>query len=853
MRSALRLIWALDVRHLVAHRARLALSAVGISAGVALAVAVSSLGSSIDASLEAIAEAAATRANVEVRPNARGRLPAEVLRDVRGVRGVQRAGATVESYTRLRSGEGAERVLVLGFDQGVLELQPEAVDPGTFEAADPFGLMLPRALAEDLGLEAGDVVEVAAPDGWREITVGALLPPGTADRGRIAVAAIGVVQDLLDRGNTVDTIYVEADDPQTVIPRIQDAVGELGQAGPTAFRQDQIGRLLEGATTTFNTAAVVALFVGGFLVYNTMAMAAVERVQEAALLRAVGARRRQVFTLFLAEGGVLGLVGSGLGLLGGTFLARVLLVQRGGPLSDVFPVDITRVSFDPLQLTAAGVAGVVASVVAAYLPARRVARADPARALGPTGALEDPTARPRRAFEVAGVLLVVAGIPITAVGFVQDRNSAALGGLVVFLAGVALLIRTIVPIVARIATAPARDRRAPTPGLVRLAIGEILRSPGRTAFTVGAVVLALSLVVGFAIFQASFAQTFRLRFGEILRADLYVRAATWRPLGSDVPLDASLADELSEVPGVAVAYPFRATTTTVEDPATGVDEAAIVLAFDFSAFTELPDLPPDVREENTRWARLLAPENRVLVSSSVPPQLGYEVGGTIPVPTPTGIHDLEIIDTFDDPSAFIPELYLDYADYAELWGAPVADAFPIGLEPGADRAIVEGEIRERFGDRYGVEVDTREEYQDRVNSLIEGTLGLISSVQLVALVVAALGLANTLLISTLERRRDLGVLRAVGMRRRQVRRMVLTEALLVGGFGVILAWGLGTVIGVGMRGLVQAQIGLPVTLVLPLWGFAAAGLLGLGSAALAAVYPAHRASAVDVVEALHYE
>jgi putative ABC transport system permease protein len=150
-------------------------------------------------------------------------------------------------------------------------------------------------------------------------------------------------------------------------------------------------------------------------------------------------------------------------------------------------------------------------------------------------------------------------------------------------------------------------------------------------------------------------------------------------------------------------------------------------------------------------------------------------------------------------------------------------------------------------------VDTNEQYLDLLSASVRSVQQLIGSVQLVAVIVAALGLANTLFISTLERRRDLGVLRAVGMLRGQVRRMVAIEALLLGALGVLLAWGLGTLIGLGMYAFTRTQLGIGFGVVFPLLGYAGAAVLGMVAALLASMYPADRAARLDVVAALQYE
>ncbi|HVL80009.1 MAG TPA: hypothetical protein VM840_00275, partial [Actinomycetota bacterium] len=194
MRATVRLVWALDARHLTAHRARLALGVFGVAAGVALAVAVSSLGSSIDASLQGIASAAASRANLEVRGTSAVGIGASTLPAVEKVAGVRAAGATVESYARLRNGERTVRALLMGVSSGIFDLAPEAVTRQDFEVVDEFGLFLPQGLADDLGLSAGDAFEVSTPTGWQRQRVGAIVR-GDGAGGRIAVGALGVVQN----------------------------------------------------------------------------------------------------------------------------------------------------------------------------------------------------------------------------------------------------------------------------------------------------------------------------------------------------------------------------------------------------------------------------------------------------------------------------------------------------------------------------------------------------------------------------------------------------------------------------------------------------------------------------------
>jgi putative ABC transport system permease protein len=414
-------------------------------------------------------------------------------------------------------------------------------------------------------------------------------------------------------------------------------------------------------------------------------------------------------------------------------------------------------------------------------------------------------------------------------------------GFAITLAGIALLIPIGVPLVARVLLGRlSRGRR--TPSLARFAAGEVLRAPGRTSFTTGAVLLSLALVVGFSITQTSYTRAFDLEFESILSADLYARTPTWRPFGSDVALDEGIADEIEEIPGVAASWPFRLMPISIDD------QPVVVITYDVDEYSRYARLSEEAKREQVASARALRDPNAILASPSLLVQTDRQIGDEIELATPTGRQRLRIAGTLEDPSAVTPEIVFDYETFKRVWGVGGSDNFAVVVEDGADVAAVRASIARRLA-RYDLQIDTAQQYRDLVGGLVGSVTQLIGSVQLVAVIVAGLGLANTLLISTLERRRDLGVLRAVGMLRKQLRRMVAIEALLIGGLGVLLAWGLGTLIGFGMFTFLESQLGMR----LPVSAYVGAAVLGLAAAVIASLYPAQRAARIDVVEALQYE
>lgn len=870
MRAAARIVWSLGVRHLLSYRLRLSLSALGVASGVALAIAVSSLGSSIEASLKQVAESTASGANLEVRPPGGGMLAPDTADVVRSVPGIRAAGSVVEALTTVRAGGRSANALAVGLDPDVAELQPGGPDVAERAAErifaeaeamldepfgpeamlapertppDPFGLAMSRSLARELDVGEGDRVQIASSTGWRTISISSV---GTDGSASTIAGSIDVVRDALGRPDGADVVYARSDDPRSVLPAVQRAIGPRGVAGPPALRSGQIRRLLGSATVLLALAGVATLFVGGFLVYNTMSMAAVERAGEAAIMRAVGATRRQVFSLHCAEGALLGAIGSVAGVAGGVALSGQILGSRGSTIREVYPVDITRLSLRPRDLAVAWAIGVVAALAASFLPARRVARADPAPLLGPAGSLEDPVERSHRVALALGLALFTAGVAAILYVLSVHKLEQTTWGLTACLAGVALLIRPGIPAAARFLLGPLASESSRAAGVVRLAAGETLRSPGRTAFTVGAVMLALALAIGINLGTQSFSRTFNSTFEDLLRADLYVRSQTWRPIGSGVPLDASVADQIRAVPGVHSVYPFRTATGTLDG------RPVLMITWDFKTFSELPGMRGFWKREARREYLALREPGSVLVSSSVPIQLGYRVGDHVEIPTPSGAARLKITGTVPDPSAINPALFLEFAEFRRLFGSNAADVFPTSVERGASVEVVKSAIEQRLPG-LGLRVDTRRQYVDRVSGLMGAFLGLVSSLLVVVVLTAGLGLANTLILSTLERRRDLGVLRSVGMRRSEVRRMVAAEALIVGALGTLFALAIGTALGYLFTTGSEGQLGVPVSFRPAPMAYLQGIALGTIGAVVASAWPAWRAARLDVVDALRYE
>ncbi|MFN2388274.1 MAG: FtsX-like permease family protein [Actinomycetota bacterium] len=849
-----------NLRHLRERRLRSALTVTGVAAGVALVFSISVINATLLSSFRSSLRAVAGAAEIEVAGADQTGLPADAVTRVAAVEGVEQAVPVVRTLAAVGGPDGRHRVMFLGVTPAFAGLFPS--DPGPLGRVvvqggfgpDGRGVLLGTAAIEVLGARVSDRVAVETPSGARRVTVAGSIgggPVAAFNGGRIAVMLLPAAQELFARGGQVDSIYVVVD-PDADVAEVEGAIGRTlggaGIVGAPGERERGLERVFSSLSTLLSLAGTVALFVALFVVYNTMSMSLAERRRELAMALALGATRSQLFAATLVEAVVIGTIAAVAGVAGGLLLAR-MLVEQAIEGYRILPISGSGAAVvAPTQALIAALGGIAVSLAGALVPARRVLAVAPIEALRPDAAYEWRAGTRHARAAALGVAVVAVALAVAtffAYVVAPERKWLVTLGMVFGMVAVTSLLPLVVPLGVRLIR-PLLRRSAGTVG--RLAGDSLATNPGRTTFTVAALVLTLGMVLGVGSALASYQRQIELTAGALIGAPLYVTAESFSGLTSDQPLSLGLQPELEAVPGVAFVYPLRFVLLNVGDEqgvmyAISVEEALREGATTaLSAITDDPDAFLDGLSAGD-----------IAVSHLTARRHDLSVGDELVLPTPSGARAFEVASVFDDLSS-LDTIYMDDRIYRKLWRDDKVDEFGVLLDPGASL----GEVRAGLQDavrRTGTpaRVYEKRELVGRILELIAGTFSLARGIQLAALVVALVTIANTMFTAVLERRWEMGLQRAVGMSETQLRREVLVEAAAIGSLGGAGGAVVGTITGYVMTLSMEVQFAWDIPFRPPLALGAAAILAGIVLAAGAGLVPSRLAGRAPIIESLRYE
>ncbi len=831
-------MFTLTIKELFARKMRLLSTVFAVLLGVTLMAGTLVFTDTLTASANNVLEDA--RAGIDAMVRAKSdvdvaygqtgtRMDADVIGTVRGVDGVKDAALQVTGYAQLVDANGAvvgdqEQAPAFGFNWiDVAALNPFVIDVGRAPASEGE-IVIDRGSADEGHFHVGDTATVLTREAPVELTIVGIAKFGTADSPGGATAVLFTdadAQRYLSSAGQVDGVAVEAVDgisQEEMVTRLSAAVPDLEVVtGATLVSEDQSAFSASfGPFKIFLLVfAFVAVFVGAFMINNTFSITVAQRTKQLAMLRALGASRRQVLRSVMTEAVAIGVAGSAAGLAAGIGVAaglKAMFVAIGVKLPEG-PMVIS-----PGSMLISAAVGISVTVVSAWLPARRAGRVPPVAALRDLSV--DRTGSSRRrpiigaSVTAVGIALLLAGLGGAGIQLV------GLGALVAFL-GVAVLG----PVLARpvIGAFGVVVGRRGVSG--EMAIHNARRNPKRTARTASSLMIGVALVAFIAVVVASVKNSFGGNLKETFTGSHIVDSGASDGRGG---FSHELASGMNADPKVDVVSESRVSTAIVdgsERMLSGFTASTIGQIFDLGTVEgDLSNLGP----------------NGLAVDADTAAKRGWTIGTEVPVTFASGQQTFVVRATFDNAAEWLGKEFVDISAF---------DTFqPDQLDYRVYAIGDDATIRDLAGGYPSTEVLDADQYLARVTGELDMMVGVIYALLALAVIIALLGIANTLALSIFERTRELGLLRAVGMIRSQLRTTIRWEAIMIALFGTTLGLAVGSFFGWASVRALRSQGFEHFTY--PLGNIAVITIIACVAGAIAAIAPARRATRLDVLNAL---
>jgi putative ABC transport system permease protein len=774
--------------------------------------------------------------------------PADILGKVETLPGVRLAQGSIEDQARLvdKSGKPIGKA-----DDGIAI----AVDPSAEQSLNPLQLVtgqwpsgdgqvaIDKATAEKDHFEVGETVGAFANGPLRTYRISGIVAFGSVDSigsSTITVFDLPTAQRLFDKQGKFDLIRVGAKEGVTdaeLLRQIRPLLSETTQVKTAAAQATSDSKDTQEGMNFMKYFLLgfggIALFVGSFVIANTLAITVAQRMRELATLRTLGASRRQVLGSVVLESVAVGIVGSIVGLFLGLGIAvglKQILAATGVELPD------GGIVFSPRTIIVSLAVGTLIALLASLRPALRATRIEPIAAVREGAVM--PKSRYARYALPTSATVAAAAVGLFSYGVFAEgleiklRLLALIAGVLLLFVGVAMVASRVVRPLAFLLGAPAA-RFGGTAG--RLARQNAVRNPARTASTAAAVMIGLALITFVAVIGQGFRSSFTSSVNELFVADYAVTA------GNNA-LTNKAAEATAKAPGVEAVSEIRAAEADL------AGKSILVNGVDGN-LTKVVDM---------KWAS---------GSSSVPARLGRDgafikkryaedhslsVGSPLRVATPTGqTLELRVEGIFDEPKGGSP--FGDVAISTATFDASFAthsNEFTLLNIRGGPTAENTARLDQAVAAFPDAEVETQAEFKDGQLAELTTALKMLYALLGLSVIVSLFGVINTLVLSVFERTREIGMLRAIGMNRRQVRRMIRHESIVT----ALIGSALGIAIGIFLAGLTSLALSdYGIVFAIPYGSLAAFVAVAILAGTLAAILPARRASRLNVLRALQYE
>lgn len=870
-------------RHLTGHPSRTALTVIGIALGVAVAIAIHAANVDVLTSFEESVLSVAGSATLQVTGDELG-LDETIVEAIRAHPAVVSAMPVLHLTGSVVTASGDRRPLTL-IALDLFDLDVKRVRLKTDTARDtldtilmPNAVFLGRRAAREWGAQIGSTIEVAVGGRRYQLVMkGSTEPEGrsTSTWDALGVMDIAAAQSLFGLVGRLDRIDVTTE-PHASVETVRRELQAMLPAGVRvarpAGRTEQVERMVQAFQLNLTVLSSVSLLVGLFLVYNAASFSVVQRRREIGILSAMGLSKYGIALLFVFESVVVGMMGGLLGTAGGLILARALIDRLTRTISDLYvPLESAAIPASLLQFLADTPAvlwleglllGVGISVLGALIPSGDAARTPAAKVLAP-GDYEIVQRGRTGVTAVVGLVFLLLAAALAVPGPVMGLPLFGYASALALLLGLSCVIPLMLKgfsagVLMASGSHQVEGRTSRLPFWARLAAEQVGRAPGRNAVTISAMMVGMAIMVGVGTMVGSFRDTVQLWIDQTIVADFILAPTNWlqgHEAGQVAErLPAFVAEEVARTPGVAAVDPYRDVTIDVRGHRTALVSRDLALHAERSRYLFTAGQSSEILQRTLK-------EQGVVVSEVLARTFGLRVGESLELTTPTGVYTFPVVGIFYDYATDGGKIVMDRALYRRLWRDENVTVVAVYLARDADPGAVRRAIEQRLFDAVGSGenrippvVIANHEVKREVMAIFDRTFTVTYALELIAIIIAVLGIINTLVTSVLQRRREFAVLRSMGTTPGHVRRLMLWESAYLGVLGAALGVLGGLLLSLLLVHVINKQsFGWTIQFSIQPVILVQSAAIAVLAAILAGYLPARWAARQPIVDGLRYE
>lgn len=867
--SLLRLVGKVSLPRLREHPLRTSLTIGGVMLGVAVLIAVTLVNRSILKSIRAAVDDISGKADLQITVGSGG-LDEHLLEKVREVPGVYKVAPVIQETIRVATNRldakraqllAHEDLVILGIhllgddeyfrSYGSKEIDDIKADPLVFLNSST-NIILSDKFSTKYGFKVHDTIPLITPNGIKDFEIWGFIRDeklGHAMGGNLSVMYYQAAQVAFGRGSQVDRFDVAVTQGTEVAEVRKQLLSNLGpgyEVDRPERRTDRLSKMIQGFSLALVMGSALTLLLGMFLILNTVSISVLQRKQEIGILRALGATRGQVQNLFILEGVLMGVIGSALGIAVGLNLARLLLTAMTRTVSELYlRIHVDDIQVDTGLILLGATMGIIATLVSSIWPARQATQVSPIETLRMSNTSAQLLSRRGRLLDVVAVALGVSSLVFSRMKPVDNKPLFGYAAIICLMMGFALLMPRILITIQ---------------GVLRLVIGRLLgveghianenlsRNVGRVSVTTAALMLAVGTVISFSVLVSSFEGSALKWIDQSIPADLFVSNTNPLSIGTaNSHMSNDMYDYFIKLPGVnavdrmrIIDVNFRDTQIKLLSVDWQVKRKHGVLTY-LEGSEEAADVP-------------LFSGTGVLISENLARRYSYRVNDILRLPTPVGIREFKVAGVIIDYTTDQGMVLIHRDIFTKTWQDDLVDTYKIYVNQGTDLEPLRQAISAKFSGQYTLYILSNSELKAEFTKILKQVFQIVYVLQLVALIIAILGVVNTMLAAVLDRVREIGVLRAIGALRWQVRRMIMVEAAIMGLASSFVGLIAGVLSGLIMLYAVNTvQSGWLFPFSMPTLSMIQTSFLVLLAATVAGWYPASIAARIAIVESLKYE